>query len=118
MSVDCEQIRRDAELMLRPHERGCKCDFCALPKLREWILKLARHCLALLADLEQAEREHDGAAFLKNCAEAALLKAEARLAKVPALVEALHDIRTAESFEFEDYARRRTRAALAAWENE
>ncbi len=54
--------------------------------------KLCRHVLALLAELEQAERERDEFIASGEIEMRKRLAAEARLAKVPALVEALREV--------------------------
>jgi hypothetical protein len=116
VTVDRDQIRRDIEMF-----HGV----------------LARHCRALLAELEQNDRDNDEIlqAWITRTA-----KVEAQLAKVPPLVEALnqarlislHDIRRAAfaptigvrytepiRMDIADQCRRledRITAALADWE--
>jgi hypothetical protein len=130
MTVDRDQIRRDAERVLQLRDSG-----------------LARQCLALLAELEQADArwqefahpfdkaEFDAMYDRVTAAEAKLEQAEAilvrefkdearrymaeaKLAKVPALVEALNglvaDMETNSERGAPDYAQ----AALQAWESE
>ncbi len=87
---DREQTRRDAETRERVR-RYAQAAKGAQPKA---VSVLGGYCLALLAELEQAERERDDArveeAFRlgeRDSARTALFAAEARLASVPALVE-------------------------------
>lgn len=91
--VDREQVRRDAELMLRAHEPGCECDFHAMPKLAGWITTLASHSLALLDALEQAEREREANLRAYDLARKGQVELREQLAKVPALVEAGREYR-------------------------
>ncbi len=123
MTPDREQIRRDAEeairtaLKYRPIEG------------QELHVKAVEALDALLAELEQAERERDankawaeaGSRDAKK-AWAEALAAEARLAKVPALVEALRMVTPSSDGTHELLLRpteiRQMRDALAAWEQE
>ncbi len=107
MTVDREQTRRDAEAMIARNEYG-----------QTW----ARRWLALLAELEEAERERDEARIeisrlgrTENWLNDKLTAVEARLAKVPALVEALRDIVDSTDGMF---ASDRAFQALAAWEQD
>ncbi len=123
--TDREQTRRYAE-------RWTKAQNAANDHLTPTAY-MARHVLALLAELEQAERERDewktanGDHFAALVAEKehasaqvqSLIRqreqAEARLAKVPALVEALRQITEAHRL---IHASRIARAALTVWEQE
>ncbi len=84
MTADREQTRRDAERLLN----------VSTAEVEEFGWPVARHCLTLLAELAQAERERDEArGFHANCERlyrarvAELNDAEARLEPVPALVD-------------------------------
>jgi hypothetical protein len=79
--TDREQIRRDAEMYSQPFTN-------APGGFINTTRTLARHCLALLAELEQAERERDretklAASWWDKCQalESRIFKAEARLAE-------------------------------------
>jgi hypothetical protein len=115
MSVDRDQIRRDAELTLNVGGEGEW-----LPYEETWH-GLATACLVLLAELEQAEEKLD---FGMDASQVATLvlrhrEAETRLTKVPALVEALTEIGAIQGDEpFQYTSRRIARAALEAWEHE
>ena len=113
MTIDREQTRRDAENML------------ALPAINtalKVIHTLARHCLALLTELEQAEARNLAG---DRAAEKAMAELEAerdqardRLAKTPALVEAVRHVTRlpyGQIYERDFYP---LREALAAWEAE
>ena len=77
--IDREQIRRDAEGARRP--------IAEQPATTIYVL--ADHCDALLAELEQADERIRRRAEVTTEIRDELAAAEARLAKVPALVEAL-----------------------------
>jgi hypothetical protein len=122
--TDHQQIRRDAEAF--PEHAAAYAPI------------LARHCLALLDELGQAERDKAAAevdaAGQRRYADDLIEAAEARLAKVPLLIEALKqganaldsllaDIANDLPFDQEDYdqgdaARAEIETALAAWEDE
>ncbi len=96
MTPDREQIRRDAE---RSKDFGVLCG----------------HIETLLSELEQAERERDDWKRIEQNKGLRLLAAEARLAKVPALVESLEKIATQDA---DFYHGAIAREALTVWEQE
>jgi hypothetical protein len=90
------------------HDEPCDC-------YRRHIDYVAAHdYLALLAELEQAERERDQAQEGWDVFAARVAGAEARLAKVPALAEALSLIRD----KSQNWEAETADAALADWEGE
>ncbi len=88
MTADLEQVRRDAQRMRQSRGRT------------DAVVRLADHCLALLAELEQAEQDRQRVEAHHDNIAALLVQADARLASVPALVEALR--RIAEGYNDDD----------------
>ncbi len=99
--TDLEQIRRDAE-----REIEVRLDARSSATISYSAQRLAGYCLALLAELEQAERKIEQAererdevrdtvidqAMRIEAIKAAKELLQGRLAKVPALVEALREL--------------------------
>lgn len=122
--TDRERTRRDAEWAIRQETL----EFSDLARNgASW----GRTALALLAELEQAERERDGAQLALESNSPLILDLQARLAKVPPLVEALKAIGEVAFVANEgdpwyaelegvdtERAYRLYREALAAWEND
>ena len=104
--TDREQTRRDAEGMAYT--------------LRTYLKQpeMADLTAALLAELEQAGRELDGAEGRERTWQGRATVAEARLAKVPALVKALRGIPMPSTNDAGIYwdAWEAASAAVAAWE--
>jgi hypothetical protein len=108
--TDHEHIRREAEWVLKTAE-----PYQALYPA-ESAGNLARHCLALLDELKQNDRDNDEIlqAWITRTS-----KAEARLAKDQKLVEALKVYAEADPADPDTWSGPRTaREALAAWEDE
>lgn len=108
MTVDREQILRDAESLLQP----------GLPKSAydDYKLRQAQIILALLAELEQAEANLDGAQRATGLMTERAERCTARLAKVPALVEAAKSILDERLLPPESDIE--LREAVAKWERE
>ncbi len=120
MTADREQTRRDAE-----REIEVRLDARSSATISYSAQRLAGHCLALLAELEQAERERDEArdtvidqAMRIEAIKAAKELLQGRLAKVPALVEALERIAYEHGENTQAAACIEANAALAAYEQE
>jgi hypothetical protein len=124
--ADRHQIQRDVEYSLADTQRP---KYERLPTAQT----LARHCLALLTELEQAEKalrrigelNPEFMAGGKGTWQIRTEKAESRLANMPALVEALErisgletDDETSDPHGELQAAIRISRAALAAWDNQ
>lgn len=129
MTVDREKIREYATSILDDRPRFRYPESWNADKSEA--KTLARHCLALLAELEQAEKERGSGTWEKVRDQQAHLRKlqrkyetvkgdlrvrESRLAKVPALVEALRRIREGAQSNPPLHVRAVADKALEAWE--
>ncbi len=105
MTPDREQTQRDAERWLEPFDN-------ASGGQSEELRLAGQRILALLAELEQAERERDEEREMIRGYEISEHDLEARLAKVPALVEALR------WFALDKRIGYKAQSALTTWEQE
>ena len=115
MTADREQTRRDGrDLLKRAQDAPAPSNEwdSVMIDLSEWAFE---NLEPLLAELEQAERERDEAQENRRDLSAENSAMRSRLAKVPALVEAL---RLALDHPNADDAQADARQALATWEQE